>query len=357
MERALDLARGGLGTTSPNPSVGCVIVKDGQVVGEGATQPPGGPHAEKVALEQAGSRARGATLYVTLEPCSRHNRTPPCTTAIIEAGIAQVHLAVLDPNPEQGQGRAELEAAGIATVLGDGEREARRVSEAFFKWITTGLPFVYGKFAASLDGKIATHSGESQWITGESARGFVHDLRGQVDAIMVGSNTALRDDPRLTPRLGDGSTERLPTRVVVDSTARLPATARMLGEPGKTLVATTSRAPDDARRALESAGAEVLTLPQGVGGVDLSSLLAALGARNMTSVLAEGGGELLGSLFEQRLVDKVLAFIAPIVIGGREAPTPVEGQGIALLSEALRLRDVEVLRLDDDMLITGYGSD
>jgi diaminohydroxyphosphoribosylaminopyrimidine deaminase/5-amino-6-(5-phosphoribosylamino)uracil reductase len=329
-------------------------VKDGQVVGEGATQPPGGPHAEKVALEQAGAQARGATLYVTLEPCSRHNRTPPCTTAIAEAGIARVHLAVLDPNPQQGQGKTELEAAGIATLLGEGEREARRVSEAFFKWITTGLPFVYGKFAASLDGKIATNSGESQWITGEAARSVVHGLRSQVDAIMVGSNTALRDDPRLTPRQGDAPSERSPTRVVVDTAARLPATARMLGEPGKSLIATTSKASAEARRALEAAGAEVLTLPEGDGGVDLASLLAELGERELTSILVEGGGELLGSFFEQGLVDKVLAFIAPVVIGGRDAPTAVAGHGIASLSQALRLRDVEVQQLDGDVLITGY---
>ena len=355
MEQALELARGVLGATSPNPAVGCVIVKDGVVVGEGATQPPGGSHAEKVALAQAGRAARGATMYVTLEPCCHFGRTPPCTAAIIDAGVAEVHLAALDPNAlVGGKGKAELDGAGIRTVLGEKRREALRVNEGFFRWVTTGLPFVYAKFASTLDGKIATNTGESRWITGEEARRRVHELRAVADAIMVGSGTVQRDDPQLTARDGTEPRPRQPLRVVVDSKARTSPQARMFREPGQTLIAVTEVAVAASRRALEEAGAQVIALPAAEGLVDLRALLKELGGREIANVLVEGGGELLGSLFSQGLVDKVVAFLAPVIIGGTEAPTPVGGPGIEQMAQALRLRDVEVERLGDDLLVSGY---
>ena len=362
MDRALELARGVLGGVSPNPAVGCVILKDGAVVGEGANEPPGGPHAEIVALRQAGERARGGVMYVTLEPCSHHGRTPPCADAIADAGLAVVNAAVRDPNPlVGGQGIERLRAVGIEVVEGEREEQARRVNEAFMKWVTTGFPFVYVKFAMSLDGKIATGAGDSRWITGERARAEVHRLRGLVDTVMVGANTARLDDPRLTARGGSGGGEanvRQPLRVVVDSKASLSPQARMLGEPGRTLVAVTDGAPGAARSALTEAGAEVETFAAAPhGGVDLETLLRRLAKRDVTSVLVEGGGGLIGSLLDARLVDKVIAFVAPVLVGGASAPTPAAGRGVERIADALRLRDVETDVLDGDVIITGYAGD
>ncbi len=356
MDRALELARGVLGSTSPNPAVGCVIVRDGEIVGEGATQPPGGPHAERVALTQAGARARGSTMYVTLEPCCHHGRTPPCADAIIAAGVAEVRFSLPDPNPlVAGKGQAALEAAGVRTRAGEGEREARRINEAFLKWIAVKRPFVYAKFAVSLDGKIATRTGDSRWITGEEARRRAHQWRSIVDAVMIGVATLLRDDPQLTARDAAGRPcVRQPLRVIADSRGRTPVTARMLREPGQTLIAVTAAAPGPARRALLDAGADLLDLPAHEGRVDLDTLLQRLGQRDLTSVLVEGGGELLRSCFEGRLVDRVLAFVAPVIIGGREAPGPVAGPGVERVAEALRLQDVTTERLGDDTLISGY---
>ena len=356
MQRALELARAAAGSTSPNPSVGCVLVKDGAVMGEGATQPPGGQHAERVALAQAGEAARGATMYVTLEPHSHEGRTPPCTRAIIEAGVAEVYVATIDPNPRtHGKGVAELEAAGVRVHVGEGAREAERVIEAFAKWITTGFPLVQVKYAMSLDGKIATRSGDARWISGEESRRWVHRLRQQVDAVMVGANTARRDDPQLTARDDAGRPmPRQPLRVVTDSNASLPSGSQMLRQPGETLVAAATGAPAAAVAELRAAGAEVAALPRNNKGVDLTALLRLLGQREVTDVLAEGGGELVASLLEQGLADKVHAFITPIMIGGREAPSPVGGVGVELLAQAVRLRDVEMARCGDDMLISGY---
>ncbi len=355
MDRALELARSVLGTTSPNPAVGCVIVKEGVVVAEGATQPPGGPHAEKVALARAGPGARGATIYVTLEPCRHFGRTPPCTDAIIAAGVAEVHMSVLDPNPlVGGGGKRRLEEAGVKTLLGEGEGEARRLNEAFFKWITTKRPFVYAKFAMSLDGKIATVTGDSRWIPGGQARAHAHGLRAVMDSIMAGVGTVVRDDPRLTARDGERVRPRQPLRVVVDSRARTPPMSRLLGEPGRALVAVTDAAPPAARRALERAGAEVVVLPARDGRVDLDAVLVELGRRDVINVLVEGGGEVLGSLFAAGLADRVMAYVAPVIIGGRAAPTPVGGLGVERMAQALRLRDVSVERLGDDFLVSGY---
>ena len=351
MERAIELARGAAGRVSPNPPVGAVLVRSGQVVGEGATQPPGGPHAEAVALAQAGASAKGAELYVTLEPCAHHGRTPPCAGALIAAGVARVHVAALDPAPHtDGRGVAALEAAGIAVSVEESTPAAELV-EAFAKHVTTGLPFVTAKFAMSLDGKLATRSGDARWISGEASRRRAHELRALADAVMVGIGTALADDPRLTARDVEQAAERQPLRVVVDSAGRLPADAAMLGEPGATLVAV---AAEGRGAALAEAGAEVVALPGADGRVDLRGLLAALGARGVVSVLVEGGAELLGALFDERLVDKVVAFIAPVVIGGTEAPSAVGGRGPERLADALALRGVRYEPIDGDLMVVGY---
>ena len=355
MDRALELARGSLGRTSPNPAVGAVLVKGDRIIGEGATQPPGHDHAEIVALKQAGQSARGATLYVTLEPHCHHGRTPPCTQAIIRAGVAEVHIATLDANQlVAGKGKAELEAAGLRVLLGEGAEEARELVEGHARWITTRLPFVTVKYAMSLDGKIATATGESRWISGPESRAYVHELRRASDAIMVGINTALRDDPQLTARDPDGAAlPRQPLRVIVDSQARLLPSAQLLRQPGKTLVAVAN-APRDRREALARAGAEVLSFPGEDGAVDLSALLRHLGEREVVSLLVEGGGTLLASLFSEGLADKVLAFIAPRILGGSTAPTPVAGQGVASLERAVRFKRVRVERVGEDVLVVGY---
>ena len=360
MEQALSLARLALGQVSPNPAVGAVIVNRGEVVGQGYTQPPGSPHAEIVALKQAVERARGGVMYVTLEPCCHHGRTPPCTQAIIAAGITEVHLAMLDPNPRvSGRGRDELEAEGIRTYVGERGAEAEQINEAYAKFITTGMPFVTAKFAISLDGKIATRSGDSKWISSEAARKQVHNLRYTVDCIMAGVNTIVVDDPRLTARScgGRGGKARVqPLRVIVDSKGRTPLTARVFSEPGKTLLASAKLVKPEEKGAYAQVGAELLELPSAEGWVDLEKLLAVLGQREITSVLVEGGGILLGSLFDRGLVDKVIAFIAPIIIGGREAKTAVAGNGVDKVVDSLKLERVSVDRLGEDVMVSGYVS-
>jgi len=355
MARALELARQALGTTSPNPAVGAVLVKDGCIVGKGHTQPPGGPHAEIVAIKQAGADARGATLYVTLEPCSHFGRTPPCTKAIIEAGIREVHYAHDDPDAQgRGHGAQELREAGIEVHAGEGEAEARRINEAYIKQRLTGLPFVIAKWAMSLDGKIAATSGDSRWVSGPETREWSHQLRTKIDALMVGVRTVLIDDPQLTARPGGIDAERQPLRIVADSRGRTPVTARVLDGPGRALLTTTSASGAAWRRQMAEAGAEVLVLPERDERVDLEGLLRVLGERQLLSLLVEGGGELLGSFFNAGLVDKVHAVIAPLVIGGREAPAAVAGRGVERMAEALRLVEVSVERLGDDVLVTGY---
>ena len=355
MERALLLARRALGSASPNPAVGAIVVKKGTVVGEGWTQPPGQAHAELMALRQAGPSAADATLYTTLEPCNNYGRTPPCTQAIIEAGIAHVHAAVLDPNPlVNGGGLRRLSEAGVRTHLGQREDDALELTESYTKLITTGSPLVTAKFAMSLDGKIATHTGESTWITGEESRSYVQQLRRASDAIMAGVNTVLVDDPQLTARDEKGvPLERQPLRVVVDSQGRTPREATLLSEPGQTLIAV-SDADVTKRRELTDAGAEVVQVPADDGAVDLSTLLETLGRRNITSVLVEGGGTLLGSLFDLGLVDKVVAFIAPTIIGGKLAPGPVGGLGVERIADARGLHRVKVMRFGADVAVIGY---
>ncbi len=358
MGQALSLARLALGQASPNPAVGAVVVKNGTVVGQGYTQPPGSHHAEVLALKQAGEASRGGVMYVTLEPCAHYGRTPPCTEAIIAAGIRSVHMAMLDPNPiVLGQGKDQLEQNGIKTYLGEEEEKAREINEAYIKFITTGLPFVTAKFAISLDGKIATRRGNSRWISGPESRKYVHCLRYTSDAIMAGANTVIADDPHLTTRCsgGKGGTARKqPLRVIVDGEGRTPLTARLLKEPGETLLALGRAATDKERMTFKQAGAEIVELSAGGGLVDLAKLLAELGKREITSVIVEGGGILLGSLFDQGLVDKVIAFIAPVIIGGAEAKTAVAGRGVNQVAESFRLERLRVARLGDDVIVSGY---
>ncbi|MBI5956047.1 MAG: bifunctional diaminohydroxyphosphoribosylaminopyrimidine deaminase/5-amino-6-(5-phosphoribosylamino)uracil reductase RibD, partial [Chloroflexi bacterium] len=291
-----------------------------------------------------------------LEPCAHYGRTPPCTRELIAAGIARVHMAMLDPNPlVSGRGKAEMEAAGIATAVGEHEEEARALNEVFVKYITTRYPFVIAKFAMSLDGKIATSAGESRWITGEEARRYVHGLRDTVDAVMVGVNTVIADDPLLTARL-EVPDLRQPLRVIVDSKGRTPLHARVLdpGLPGKTIIAASELIPESKLAGFKDQGIEVLISPAREGMVDLEHLMQALGQREISSVLLEGGGTILASAFAAGLVDKVLAFIAPKIIGGKAAPTPVGGEGAPRLAQALTLKRVKVERFGPDVLISGY---
>lgn len=362
MTRALALADRARGRTSPNPAVGAVVVRDGRVVGEGWTQPPGGPHAEVVALRQAGGLSRGGTLYTTLEPCCHFGRTPPCTRAIVEAGIVEVRVGALDPNPlVDGRGCARLADAGVRVVRGGVEDEAASTVEDFAVYVRQRRPFVIAKWAMTLDGKTATQTGESRWITGPAARRAVHQLRDVVSAVMVGSGTAVADDPELTVRLAPEDRwrpERLqPWRVVVDGSGRTPPTARLLSPAlaERTILATTEASPSDWRAAVAASGARLLVLPRAEdsGRVDLGGLLAALGEMEVMSVLVEGGGILLGALFDARLVDKVYAFVAPRIFGGA-GPAPVGGRGVAAPASAVRLERVHHEVAGEDLLVVGY---
>ena len=355
MERALDLARSALGTTSPNPAVGALIIKDSVIVGEGFTQPPGDDHAEIVALKAAGAAARGATLFTTLEPCCHQGRTPPCTKAIIEAGISTICIAAVDPNPKvNGKGIKEMADAGITVQSGDRQEGAEQIIEAYSHFIKTGRPFVVAKFATSLDGKIATTSGDSKWITSQASRSHANALRGQYDAIMVGVNTVIEDDPQLTLRQGDAPSIRQPLRIVVDSHGRTPPSARLLREAGQTLIAAVD-VEATRRHSLEEGGADILLVaPSTHGGVDLGDLLQTLAERDITGVMVEGGGRLLGSLFDLGFVDKVLALVSPTIIGGASSPSPVSGRGATRMSEALRLERTTIEVFGGDVFIAGY---
>ena len=359
MQQALTLARLALGQVSPNPAVGALIVKGDEVIGQGYTQPPGSSHAEIVALEQAGESAKGAAMYVTLEPCCHYGRTPPCTKAIIAAGISEVHIATLDPNPVvNGKGKDELEAAGIKVFLGEHKQEARDINEAYMKYITSGMPFVTAKYAMSLDGKIATYSGDSKWISNEEARHYAHYLRCTSDAIMAGVNTVLIDDPHLTARCsgGKGGTgKEQPLRVIVDSKGKTQPTAQVFNEPGETLLAMGMSVEPDKRKAYEKAGAIILELPSSSEGfIDLQKLLQELGKRQVTSVLVEGGSILLGSMFDCGLVDKVVVFVAPIIIGGEKGKTAVAGKGVDKVVDSFKLKRMEIQRFGQDIMISGY---
>ena len=355
MRRALELARQALGSTSPNPAVGAVIVQDGRIVGEGFTRPAGQDHAEIVALTQAGEKARCSTMYVTLEPCPHKGRTLPCTEAILRAGVSEVYFSTIDPNPlVSGKGLRELQDKGVKVHAGQGESLSLRLNEAYFKYITSGTPFVTAKFAASLDGKIASRSGDSRWISSAESRQWAHKIRAASDAVMVGIGTVLADDPLLTVRdESDFPLPKQPLRVIVDNRLRISPEARLFSQPGPILIAVGRPNPETVSE-IKALGAEVALLPAEDGRVNLEALLCLLGERQVTSLMVEGGSGLLGSFFDQNLVDKVAACIAPVIIGGTEAKPAVGGHGSNTLAEAYRLRSVEVHTIGDDLIVTGY---
>lgn len=355
MRYALNLAERGLGMVEPNPCVGAVVVNDRlEWLGEGWHQQYGGPHAEIFALSQAGAAARGATLFVTLEPCCHFGKTPPCSQAVIAAGIRRVVIGTRDSNPQvAGKGVDELKAAGIDVEAGLLEDEAESLIAPFRKLITTGRPWIIAKWAMTLDGKLATKSGDSRWITNESSRKVVHELRGRMDAIVVGIGTALADDPLLTARpVGP----RTPLRVVLDSQARLPLSSQLVATAKQVplLIAVSASAPAANIAALQAHGIETLALPADApGSLSLSALYEELGRRRCTNVLVEGGRHVLGSFFDQRLIDEVYAFIAPKLIGGETAPSPLGGAGHDLMQSAAALKRLQIREIDGDVLIRG----
>jgi diaminohydroxyphosphoribosylaminopyrimidine deaminase/5-amino-6-(5-phosphoribosylamino)uracil reductase len=357
MRSALELAKGGIGWVSPNPLVGCVLAKDGEVVGRGYHQRFGGPHAEVHALREAGDRARGAVLYVTLEPCCHTGKTPPCVDAILRAQVGRLVVAMRDPNPRvDGGGLSRLRSAGIEVTVGVCEAEARRLNEAFVKYITTRRPFVTSKSAITLDGKIATRSGASRWITGEAARATGHQLRHASDAILVGIGTVLQDDPQLTTRL-PGQRGANPLRIVVDSTLRLPPEARVadVAQDRRSLVATTEQAAGTTARALRERGVEVVGLPAcGDGRVNLDALCKVLGERGVASVLVEGGAVLTAALLRQRLIDKMVFFVAPKIIGG-DGVSVFGPCGVDTMEQALSLRNLASRPVGDDVMLEAYS--
>jgi diaminohydroxyphosphoribosylaminopyrimidine deaminase/5-amino-6-(5-phosphoribosylamino)uracil reductase len=351
MRRALELAERGRGSVSPNPIVGAVVVRDERAVGEGFHRGPGTPHAEVVALSQAGELARGATLYTTLEPCAHFGRTPPCTQAIVDAGVARVVSALRDPHAiVDGRGFARLAEAGIDLSEGVSASEAARQLQAYTKHVTTGLPFLVLKMAATLDGKVAARDGSSRWITGSDARADVHRLRAACDAILVGSGTALADDPSLTVRDVPAGA-RSPLRVLVDSRGRVDASHRLFEGDAPTLVATTDRSPEGRRDAWRTAGAEVETFGAVDDGLSLHSLLEHLGKRDVQQLLLEGGPTLAWGAVEAGLVDRLVLYLAPKLLGGVDAPGVLSGTGFAPVARALNLDITSVDLLGADVRV------
>lgn len=351
---ALELAERAKGRTSPNPMVGAVIVRDGKIVGTGYHQKAGTPHAEIHALMEAGEMAEGATMYVNLEPCSHHGRTGPCTDAIIKSGISKVVCSMLDPNPKvNGRGKKILEEHGIKVNVGILEKEAQELNRFFIKYITTGRPYVIIKVAMSLDGKIATSTGNSKWISSEESRLLVHKLRDEVDAILVGVNTIIRDDPSLTTRLPNSSGKD-PIRIIVDSKARTPLNAKVLHQSSdaKTIIAVTDQLSEGDVKHIRPY-ADVIFAKSKDGKVDLEDLMKKLGQMEITSVMIEGGAEINWSAVESGIVDEVMFFIAPKLIGGANAKGPIGGQGFQTIEESIKLRDIVVTRVGQDILVRG----
>ncbi len=355
MLMALSLAQKAKGRTSPNPMVGAVVVKSGKVISTGFHHRAGEPHAEAIALRKAGSMSRGATLYVTLEPCSHTNkRTPPCVPLVMQSGIKRVVVAMIDPNPRvSGGGIRALRKAGISVVTGVLKQESLKLNEAFVKYITRGVPFVTLKIAQTLDGKIATSSGESQWITGKKAREEGHRLRDANDAILVGINTILRDNPSLTTRILNG---RDPVRVILDSRLRIPLSAKVITQKSasKTIMATLATAARTKIKKLLSAGVDVLLVKPDRGRVDLHDLMVQLGKREIISVLVEGGAEVHASALKAGIADKVVLFVAPMLMTGADSLCAIGGISPARLSKAIRLRDLIARFVGEDIMVEGY---
>lgn len=353
MKLAMQLAGNAIGRTSPNPLVGAVIVKDNRVVGCGWHRKAGTPHAEVHALNQAGELAQGADVYVTLEPCAHYGKTPPCAKALVEAKVKNVYGGLLDVNPKvAGKGFKILEDAGIHVEYGFLQDELRKQNEVFFKWIEHKKPFVVLKAAMTLDGKIATATGQSKWITNETSRAYGYKLRDIYDGIMVGINTVIEDNPMLTARVDGGKN---PIRIVVDSSLKIDINANLVQDKSaKTIIATTDKADKDKILKLQAQDVDVIVVDKDENDkVDIEKLLNILGQQNICSILVEGGATLSGSFVAKKLVDKVYFFIAPKIVGCKEAKTPVAGTGILNLQEALALKDIQVEKLDEDILIIG----
>ncbi|NSW90877.1 MAG: bifunctional diaminohydroxyphosphoribosylaminopyrimidine deaminase/5-amino-6-(5-phosphoribosylamino)uracil reductase RibD [Firmicutes bacterium] len=356
MDRALELAKCGWGRTNPNPLVGAVIVKNGEIISEGFHKKLGDAHAEINAITGSKQDVRGSTLYVNLEPCSHYGRTPPCAKAIIEAGISEVVIAMTDPNPKVSeQGIQMLKNAGIRVVTGVCKDKAEKLNEIFIKYITKKRPFVIMKTAMTLDGKIATAKGDSRWISSDASRQYVHTLRNRVSAVMVGVNTVIADNPMLTTRLKTGS-GRDAARIVVDSEGRMPVNSNIINANSNAgvILAASSRIEESREKLFTEMGVKVVKADDGRGRVDLCKLMDELYRLEIDSVLLEGGGTINWAALSSGIVDKVIMFIAPRIIGGSNAVTPVEGEGINRIADAIRLKDVSVTTLDGDIVVEGY---
>ena len=356
MRRALELAEKAAGRTSPNPMVGAVIVKNGRVIAEGYHKKAGRPHGEIEALRKAGKRAKGAQMFVNLEPCCHQGRTPPCTDAIIESGIKEVFVGMRDPNPlVAGKGIRHLKRAGITVHSDLLKSECQRLNEVFVKYIQTGMPFVILKSALSLDGKIATSTGESQWITGPEARERVHQIRDQVDAILVGAGTVIKDNPRLTTRLKKGKSHN-PARVILDAKAEISLKARVFHHANRDRViyVTTSQASAFRVNRLKESGVDVQSISERSGRISLIKLIKLLGDIGIASVLLEGGSGINASALKEGIVDKAVLFLAPLIIGGESSPGVVGGPGIKNLKQALSIKNMTVTPVGADWMAEGY---
>jgi diaminohydroxyphosphoribosylaminopyrimidine deaminase/5-amino-6-(5-phosphoribosylamino)uracil reductase len=356
MKMALNLAAKGEGYTSPNPQVGAVVVKEGQIVGKGFHEYAGGPHAEVNALKAAGEAARGATLYVTLEPCNHTGRTPPCTQAVIESGIRKVVAAMRDPNPDvRGDGLSVLERHGLEVRAGICEAEASQLNEAFIKYAQTKRPFVVLKCAATLDGRIATKTGDSKWVTGEVARAKVHRMRHACDAIMVGCGTIKIDNPSLTTRI-EGFKGKDPLRLILDTHLSIPEDARILhlASEADTLIVTAPRAPAERKAAIERKGVGIMEVPEKEGKIDLVVLMQKLGQSGVTSLLIEGGSKVIAQSLKAHIVDKINFFYAPKILGGNDGIPICSGAGPSLMAQSVPVHSVRTQRCGDDILIEGY---
>lgn len=357
MKRALELAKRGEGFVSPNPLVGAVIVKNDEIIGEGYHECFGEDHAEINTFKNKIKDIDGSTMYVTLEPCSHYGKTPPCVETIIKSGVIKVIVGTLDSNPlVSGRGIKILESNGIEVITGVLENECKQINEVFFKYIETQLPFVTLKYAMTLDGKIASYTGSSRWISNSLSREYVHELRHKNSAIMVGIGTVLNDDPSLNTRLDDFKNSLDPIRIIVDTNGRIPLDSKVINmeSNSKTILATTDSIENDKLKALESKNVSIIICPLKNNQVDLSFLLKALGEQNIDSILLEGGSELNFNMLKEHLVDKVITFIAPKIIGGKDSKTPVGGVGIELMKDAIDIYNVKYRVFDSDICIEGY---
>ncbi|NQU83781.1 MAG: bifunctional diaminohydroxyphosphoribosylaminopyrimidine deaminase/5-amino-6-(5-phosphoribosylamino)uracil reductase RibD [Parcubacteria group bacterium] len=355
MLKTIKLAKKGIGHTSPNPLVGAIIVKNNKIIGQGYHKKAGDDHAEIAALKKTGKKARGATMYINLEPCCHFGKTPPCTKAIISAGIKEIHIAMLDPNSKVcGKGKKELEKADIKVIVGEERDKAKKLNEIFCKYIKNNVPFVLAKWAMSLDGKIATHTGDSKWITNKKSRSLVQELRQKYDAILVGVNTVLKDNPRLTAR-AKTSRPSNPIRIIVDSAGRTPLTANVLkNKQAKTIIATTEKISKKREELYVKLGAQVIKIKSKNKRVNLKELIKKLGKLEITSILIEGGGEILASAVSEKIIDKAYIFIGNKIIGGRDTKTPVEGGGIGKMIDVEEWKIENTRQIDNNILIVAY---